>query len=545
MRYTEGNKGKRTGRMDIEKLIESMTTEELCGQLLCFDASGARDADALFARLSGFFPGSLYVSNIDAEVISALTRRFNAESRVPLMIAADIENGPGSEFAGQEMLPHPMAWGACGDAELLERAGRETARICRRLGVHWTFSPVVDINLNPDNPVTNIRSVSDDPELVAKMAGAYLAGLQSEGLMVAGCKHFPGDGTDSRNQHFVTSVNRLSRAEWEKSFGRVYREIIAAGAASVMVAHISLPSFQEEEIDPFFGPAPAVLSRELMTGLLKGELGFNGCIVSDAMSMIGSCSRCPSDELAARFVQAGGDIVLFPDLDDFGHLVAAVKSGYIPAERLADAVRRILRLKERAGLFAERPPEIPAKSDIAEISREIGERSIRVVRDTQNILPLAPPPGSKFLLVNLFVSSANRREDNHLASLSAALRERGYEVEVLENPKHYAVRERMQDAYAVLLNVNVSPMNCTGGSLRLGWEQLMAVWRGYILEHPRLVAISFGDPYKLFEMPYLKTYINAFSYSESSQRGAVRLILGETESRAGNPVKLDDLLGRA
>lgn len=526
--------------MDLRNLLLSMTDEELCGQLLCYDVGKDDDFEETISFFRRVRPGGIYMAGVEEETIRRYTDAINSFVKIPVIVAADAENGPGCDFEGKQLLPHPMAWGACNDENLIENAGRAVARECRKMGIHWTFSPVIDINMNADNPLVNIRAISDDAEKVARLSSAYVRGLQSEGLVVACCKHFPGDGTDSRNQHFVTSVNGLSADEWDSTFGKVYRSVIAESTASVMVAHIACPAYQSKT-DSFFGAEPAVLSEDLKVGLLKGKLGFDGCVVSDAMSMIGSCSRCPLDELAVRFVQTGGDMVLFPDKEDYDRLLDGVRKGKISRERLLDAVERVIRLKERARLFEDQRQieRLIGKSNISEISQKIADRSICIERNCNGILPLRIPQGQKVLFVNLFYENARRREDDRMETMRLEMIRRGFEVEVINNPKHYAVKETMRDAYAVFLNIDYTPLNCNGGSLRMGWTQMMALWRGYILEHPRLVVTSFGDPYKLFEMPYLKTYLNAFSYSPSSQVAAVKLILGEIESNAKSPVSSD------
>ena len=191
------------------------------------------------------------------------------------------------------------------------------------MGVHWTFSPIVDINYNMNNPVTNIRAISDRPELVDKIGKAAVCGLQKNGLMAAGCKHFPGDGVDDRNQHFCTTVNNFSKEEWMNTFGYVYKEMFKAGVSSVMVAHISLPAY-DEKMNDWVGYPPASLSYNLQTKLLKEELGFEGCIVSDALSMVGACACVDYDRLAIEFVKAGGDILLFPLRSYFDEILGAV-----------------------------------------------------------------------------------------------------------------------------------------------------------------------------------------------------------------------------
>lgn len=524
--------------------VESLTPEQLCGQVLCLNIDEKDDPAEVEKKIRRIQPGSIYVYGMSAEQIKMYTDMVNRYAVYPVIVAADVESGPGDVLKGEELLPHPMAWGACDDEGILEAAGRATGRICRKNGIHWTFSPVVDINLNFNNPLVNIRCPSDSAKQVAKMASAYARGLMHCGMMVTGAKHFPGDGVDDRNQHFCTTVNSLTKEEWENTFGYVYRRMIEEGTASIMVAHIALPCYDSycDEL----GYMPAVLSHALMSDLLKKKFGFQGCIVSDAMSMIGSASRVPIKDLAVSFLKAGGDMVLFPEKTDYDRILSAVQSGELSLERMRDAVCRIVRMKEKARLFEEKSAVLADLSepqeDIAAISDLIGEKSVKIVRNFTNVLPFRPKPHAKFLLIDLLKLAQGA--ENPLSVVASELQKRGYVTQELVNPSHYAVQEAMQSADHVLINCKISSKDYNGGSIRMGWDCIMAFWRAYVLEHPSMAFISFGDPYKLYELPFLKTYVNAFSYSPSSQRAAVKLILGEIFPSAKNPVSLQGFFER-
>ena len=259
------------------------------------------------------------------------------------------------------VLPNVMAWSACDDPDLVEYAAELCAKICRLHGMQWTLSPVVDINMNFNNPLINIRSASDSAKQVYKIMSAFLRGIQKNGYMAATLKHFPGDGVDDRNQHFCTTVNSLPMDKWRETFGMVYGKLIKDGAASVMCAHIALSAYKND--DDEYGGIPCALSKPLMTDLLKGELGFNGCIISDAMSMVGSASRVDLDKLALSFLNCGGDMVLFNEPEDHSLLLKALRDGTLSRERLIDAAERVIELKKKARMF----------EDQEKIIEEIGE----------------------------------------------------------------------------------------------------------------------------------------------------------------------------
>lgn len=526
----------------LQETIAALTTEELCGQLLCLDVYEKDDPAEVEKVISRIKPGGIFVSAMPAEKIKLYTDMANKYSPVPVIISADVENGPENGVKGGGLLPYPMAWGACGDENLIREAGKITARICRENGIQWTFAPIVDINYNFRSAETNVRAVSDDPDAVIKYAGAYSDGLRSENLMVTGAKHFPGGGLDERNSHFCTTVNPLSKEEWLNTYGKVYREMIARGAESIMVGHYSLPSFMPDEEKGL----PCVLSKSLMTDLLKGELGFGGCIVSDAMSMIGACAASDADKLAVNYLKAGGDMVLFPEDGDYEKILAAVLSGEISKDRFLDAVKRVLTLKEKAGLF-DKEKTVPhaGKAELSAVSQKIADKSITVVRDEKNIIPTNIKRGDKILAVIVaepFWHGEVKISDYEPFKEQAE--SYGIAVDFLINPKHKTIKEVMFDYDLLVVLCDMSSKNYHGGSLRVGWYNAMTFWRGYILEHPKMIFVSLGDPYKLFDYPYLKEYVNAYSNTAESQKAALKVISGEIPAAGKNPVSLEGFFKR-
>ena len=372
--------------------------------------------------------------------------------------------------------------------------------------------------------------------------------MQEHGNLIACAKHFPGQGRDERNSHFVTTINDLSKEEWMQTYGRVYKEMIAQGVPSIMVGHGALPAY-EKDIDPIFGAPPAVLSYSLMTELLKGELGFDGCIVSDAMSMIGVAARVKNlEDLAVDYLNAGGDMILFPEPTDYDNILAAVKSGKLSMTRLKDAVRRVLKLKMAARLFEDQAAfeaEIPdvTQEDIVKISQKIANKSIKVVRDYNGVLPLRPTKGKKALFLNMLEPYGGIRY-NEFNAMQDEFEKNGYMVKQLFNAGHKQIKEIMDEYDVVIVNCKMSSKDYHGSTLRVGWSTIMTFWRGYVLQHPNFLFVSYGDPYKLYDMPYLKEYINAFSYTAESQRAVVNVILGNIPAVGKNPVEFEGFFKR-
>jgi len=332
-----------------------------------------------------------------------------------------------------------------------------------------------------------------------------------------------------------------------ETYGFVYREMINQGLLSVMVAHIALPAFQENEYDEVLGYKPATLSRVLITDLLKGELGFEGCVVSDAMCMVGACSMVDPDMLAVEFLRAGGDMVLFALPTDFYSIKKAVETGYLPIERLKDAVKRILKLKEGVHLFGNQEEfegSIELSEPVKKVACEIAEKSINVIRNADGIFPLNLKPNAKILMCNL---QAEEETVNSylLTTLRDELIARGFFVEMLQNPGHRLIESELAKEYdAILINCRMSCKDYCGGSLRVDWKQIALFWRGQILKHPRVIFTSFGDPYKLYEYPFVRTYINTFSNTPATQRAFVRTLVGEIPAVGKSPMELKGFFER-
>lgn len=526
----------------LSQVVSMLGDDELYGQLLCFDIYDHDDPQEVENIISTMKPGGIFVSDMCADKVKMYTEMVNKYTTIPVIVTADIENGPEGGVKGTGKLPYPMAWGACADEELIREAGRLTARISRRCGVHWTFAPVIDLNYNFRSPETNIRAVSDSADAVIKYAGAYSDGLRSEGLMLTGAKHFPGNGTDERNSHFCTTVNPLSKEEWMETYGKIYKEMFRRGTDSVMVGHSCLPAFMDEKEQGY----PGVLSKSLMTDLLKGELGFKGCVISDAMSMIGACGVVGGEKnLAVEFVKAGGDMVLFPEDDDTQWLRNAAQNGDISKERIDDALSRILALKEKIGLFSGEEPLIEDCTDAFNaVSQKIADKSITVVRDEKKIIRTLKK-GDKLLIVTLSEPYWHKEAtiDTYLP-FKRAIEAFGCTADYLINPKHKAIQRVMGDYDAVVVLCDMSSANYNGGTMRVSWYNIMAFWRGYILEHPKMVFASLGDPYKLFDFPYLKEYINVYSNVAQSQIALAKVLTGQIAAQGKNPVAFEGFFER-
>jgi len=535
----------------IKELVDSLSLDELIGQVLSYVIPNKLTDEVLEKLekdLAYMKPGAIFVNTLPAEDIKKVISIVNKYTKVPVIVQADTENGPFPCVKDcSHRLPRAMAWGACDDAALIEKGGEATAQLCRKNGIHWAMAPVVDINLLKDDPVTCTRATSDSPKQVVKIAGAYLRGLQKNGLMATAAKHFPGGGCSDINGHFGTGVINLSREEWFNTYGYVYKEIIKANPVSIMTAHLSVPSLQSEsEKSGVAGYVPATVSYDLTTRLLREELGYEGCIISDALSMVGVAAIVPEERLPIEFLNAGGDMALMVEPSYVDIIKNALEKGEVTLERIKDAVEHILAVKDFVGLLDDVEKEVEVTEDIEAIATEIAEKSITFVRNLDDVLPLNLKKGDHVLVCNLVCRDMITPYRPSFDPLKAALEERGIRVTMFTNPTHRDIEKVYTEDYpvAVLCNLRHSEEDSTGSSMRLTWDNAMTLWRGYIFKHPKVVFTSFGDPYKLYELPYLRTYVNAYSSTKESQEAAVRVLLGEVKAQGKNTVALDGIFER-
>lgn len=286
----------------------------------------------------------IYDKSYTLEKIAEAIAEYQKYSKVPLLVAADAENGVTFLSNNFTQLPPPMALGSARDTKLAYGYGAAIAKEGRSVGVNWTFAPVCDMNINKFSEIVGTRSISNDPDLSAEMLTQVIKGFQDNGMLTTG-KHFPGDGCDARNQHIVGTVNTLSRDKWMDTYGKVYKAVFAAGLSSIMVGHISVPAFQNDAVNGVYPPAS--LSADCMQ-LLKKTLGFKGVAITDAMDMGGFVRWVYSrrDAEVAAF-KAGLDMFLWPRVETADLIEQELQNGSIPMSRLDDAMERIGFLKSK------------------------------------------------------------------------------------------------------------------------------------------------------------------------------------------------------
>ncbi|HLV83741.1 MAG TPA: glycoside hydrolase family 3 N-terminal domain-containing protein, partial [Devosia sp.] len=377
---------------------DSFSPRDKLAQLFVLLARGTPQQAA--EQVRSFKPGGItriYSADLAAEI--ALARELAELSAVPLLVSADLEGSRMSLPVGTSV-PNPLGLAAVDDLEATTAIATLMAREAAAVGLNWSFTPVIDLNIAWRSAIVGTRSFGSDIDKVERHALAQIAAFQANGI-AATVKHWPGEGYDDRDQHMVTTVNPLSMSDWEASFGRLYRKAIAAGVMSVMSAHIAFPAYALA-LDPDAGAEawrPASLSRILNEDLLRRELGFNGLIVSDATAMAGLGDWGPRDQTLPELVIAGCDVILFSDDPnaDLMRLVKAVADGRLSQDRVDEAVTRVLALKAARGLHRPRPlleletaRQLVTSEAHQATATAVTARVPTLVKDTNKLLPLSP-----------------------------------------------------------------------------------------------------------------------------------------------------------
>src|SRR5271156_4740947 len=394
------------GEKWAEKTLRKMTLEEKVGQVFMIWCRASflnvENPEYLQLRESmqkyhlGSFAMTVHVDGpflLRSEPYEAaeLLNRLQGDSKLPLLFAADFERGVAMRLMGTTVFPHAMAFGGDGKIEDAESFGRITAEESRAIGIHWNFFPDADVNSNPANPIINTRSFGEDPRQVGDLVAAYIKGAH-EGGMLTTVKHFPGHGDTATDSHLgVASVN-VDRAHLDSIELPPFRDAIAAGVDSVMVAHVTGPA-----LDPDPNHV-ATISPVIVSDLLEKQLGFKGIIVTDALDMAGLTHLFSNNigRAAVEAFKAGNDLLLIPaDFPaSYNAMIQAVQSGEISRERLDHSVLKMLKTKASLGLQKARLVNLGAVADLVgkpgnlAYGQEVADKAITLVRDNGKILPL-------------------------------------------------------------------------------------------------------------------------------------------------------------
>lgn len=543
----------------VDSTLSAMSVEEKVGQLLIADLVAVYNHEASPIRqyasrlIRQYHVGGFILAGGTISDIALMTNSLQQESKIPLLINADLEGGLGfgcpwryDRGRGPELpryisgggtaFTSMMAVGATQDPQYGYEVGRITALEARAVGIHWTNSPVSDVNTNPHNPIVNTRSFGEDPAKVATFVEAYVRGLQA-GRVISSLKHFPGHGDTEEDSHMQLPVLQADEERLMSTELVPFKAGIRAGAKAVMTAHIALP-----KIDP--SGRPSTLSRPVVTGILREKLGFDGIVITDGMTMQGVTDHFPANEAAVLAIEAGDDCVLVPDnLEQaYDGLLTAVRSGRISGQRLDESVRRILAAKSWVGIDRSRLVEVfaipqvvgsPASDSIAQM---ISDNAVTLLRNKGSLTPLRRP--AKILIITL-TNEYNIQAGEELRRILGTRHSRTALAHLFDGSGREEVRTVMEDG-------NSSDVIVLAAYLSIG------AWKGTLGLSPHLtdillsvsklrkpvISVAFGDPYVLARIPDTDAVMTAYAGGRRAERSVAAALLGDVDVKAKLPVTI-------
>ena len=539
----------------VESTLRALSPRERIAQLVMpwvggeYAAEGSPEFEQVRRWVEDDKVGGLVLSIGSPLSYAVKLNALQQRADVPLLIASDMENGPGMRLGnsyafpsllpqgGGTVFPPVMAIGATRSSELAFELGRILGLEARAVGVHLAFGPVLDVNSNPLNPVINTRSFGENPALVSALASAYIRGARSTGLMTT-AKHFPGHGDTRDDSHILLPTIDADRARLDSVELAPFRAATAEGIDAVMTAHIAVVGVEGADA------APATLSRNFMTDVLRTDIGFRGLVVTDAMTMGGISRRYGAREPLVLAIEAGADVLLMPRsvTDAIDVVAGAVASGRITQDRIDRSARRILEMKVKAGLHRGRlvnVSEIPRVVNVprhASAAAEVARRSIVLARDSAGAVPLRAAP-----LRILSVTFAEATDQIAGRVFDPALRDGGHSVTSVRvdnrtTPAEYRNIAARDSVDVVLVSVYVSPREYAG---TVGAEPAFARFVQELSRSKRqVVAVSFGSPYLLSFFPGVPAYMLAWGGAPVSQLAAANGLLGRAAITGKLPVSI-------
>ncbi len=541
----------------VRETMAGMTEKEKLAQLFCINVRrGDEEEFQKLKQVYGGVPGGVMYRPMSAEKAVNFYNTMLSEASIPPLVAANLEKGGNGIVTEGTTFGAPMEVAATDSVEMAEKLAYVCAAEAAAVGANWAFAPIIDIDYEFRNPITNTRTFGSDPDRVAKMGAAYTRVVQEMGL-AASIKHFPGDGSDERDQHLVTSVNPLSCEKWDETYGMVYRAGIEAGALTCMGGHIMQPAWSKR-LNPDLEDneiLPGSLSKELMEGLLRGHLGFNGMIVTDATTMAGYTIPMPRRLAVPTSIAAGADMFLFSKNmeEDYSFMVEGYRNGIISPERLDEAVMRILGVKAALGLHTKKEPK-KVEEALAAIGRpeyhawakECADQAITLVKEEKGVLPLQSGKRVLFIPIEAEAGFQYSAKVGVCADIKNRLEAEGMVIDVFDPGKGEEGRLQPTTSivgkydYIIYIGNLVTKSNQT--VVRIEWAQPMGVNCPQFLSQVPTIFISVENPYHLLDVPRIRTFINCYNSNDAVLECLMDKLMGRSPFKGKSPV--DAFCGR-
>ena len=533
----------------VEDTIASMTIEEKIGQLFVNMVANEeeRKPENIKKVLDTYHPGAIRYHNASKEELLDMTNCLQQTTKIPLLIASNCEAGGNGGTKGGTPIANGAALAAIDSEDAVLQMAEVAAKEAAAIGCNWNFAPIVDLPYNWRNTIIQLRAFNNNPDDVIRYSKAFFKGMRSQNLATC-MKHFPGDGTEENDQHLLMGINEYDCDKWDATFGKVYKELIDDGVMTIMAGHIALPEYsrklrpgiKDEDI------RPATLAPELITDLLKGQLGFNGLVVTDASHMIGMFgATIPRSEQVPQAIAAGCDMYLFFNdrEEDFGYMMEGYKNGTITEERLNDALHRILGVKAALNLHTQQAEgklvkskeglEVVGCEEHRKISREFADKYVTLVKDRLGYLPMTPEKYKKIKLVYIgseaMVIAGTKfksNDENIIKDIVEQLEKEGFIVDAEVATKKGKMEDFKKNYDCVLLVLNVQGF-AQFNTMRVKWDEpVKQPW--YMSELPTfVVSLSFTN--NLIDVPMARCYINAYMDHHESFEAVLEKMMGKSE----------------
>ena len=529
----------------VNSTLQSLSLRDKVAQMIVaytmthYMSDDNRSYDELVHLVRDVKIGGLVVSLGDIYEQGMILNRLQSIAKVPLLVSSDYEYGLGMRLQDAIGFPSNMGLGATRDSALVYKIGRVVGEESRAVGVLQNYAPVSDVNDNPDNPIINVRSFGENPELVAKLASAFVVGTQDAGV-VATAKHFPGHGDTDIDSHMALPIINFGYGRLEKVELVPFRRDVEAGIKSVMVAHIAFPKIVGNS------NVPGTLAPEISTGLLQDSVGFHGLIVTDALTMRGVSSEFSAAQAAVMAVNAGADILLMPPDEEtaINAITKAVERGEISEARIDDAVRKILSIKSELGLDKNRYVNIANIAKIVGIqshrllAEKAARRSITIVKNDGDILPLQYHQSPKVLCLTVSdngnpATGGDFRQELSSRYSNVIFRQVGPSSNQIDFDNIYQLA---QSCDMLLLPTYVS---WSAGQGTVDFSKPIQGFLDTLLNDGKpSVMVSFGNPYLLRSVPNVSAYVCAYSATRYVVQAATQALFGEINVTGKLPVTI-------
>lgn len=559
----------------VESTIASMTKEEKVGQLF-WQLTAGNSEEYLSELVTKYHLGGCRYNGMPGQMVLNQNRILQKHAKVPVFIACNPEKGGDGVCVDGTPVATQIKIGATGKTEYAQAMGRIAGAQIKATGCNMAFAPVVDITYNHECEEVLFRSYGHDPKLVASMGKAYMAGLkETEGVFCC-AKHFPGNGQDYRDAHISNNVNHFGHDDWMASYGHVYKTLIDGGLDAIMGGHILMPNYMLEK-DADITPdtiMPATLCKEIMTDLLRDELGFNGMVVTDASHMVGMTNRMKRKDMLPAAINAGCDMFLFfnDPAEDFGWMLEAYENGVISEDRMVEALTRILGLKAAKGMHKKSVEELTATDEalvaalqnpeFKAIAPAISKDCLTLVKyKDEGVLPLNPEKTKRVMIVPIkglpnpmmalaaLAMGGGAPKKTPAEKLRDRLIEKGFDAYIYESPidkiqkmiaagekpslnLYFAGKHAIAD-FTAENDLVISLFDVAGGHPSFGLSKGGGEIPWYVHELP-VVGISVNKPTMLADVPMLRTYINTYDSNDDTMDALVDALVSGPEAFKGS-----------